>query len=144
MTYEARKWLARARSIEREIDALLSARKETRDRLTKITQSYSSDGAQTTKDPHKFDRLVEYENLIDQKIDEQLAVKAEITKAIGMLQDGRQRTVLTDYYIRIMSLEDTAVHLKYSYRQVKRFRAAGAAEIQKILDAEKLAPNGPA
>lgn len=119
----ARQWLGRARGINREIDALLKAKQETRDQMLRITQNYRSDGAQSTKDPHKYDRLVELENLIDQKVDELLTVKQEITDAIDNLSDGRQRTVLLDYYVRCISLEQTAYEMHYSYANVKKLRA---------------------
>ena len=84
----ARQWLGRARGINREIEALTNAKQETRDQLLRITQNYSSDGAQSTKDPHKYDRLAELEDLIDQKVDELIRVKREITEEISKLQEG--------------------------------------------------------
>lgn len=126
---DARSWLGRARSIEKEIDALSQSKQETRDRLTRITQNYNSDGAQVSKDPHKYDKLVELEDLLDRKTDELIGVKQEITEAIGVLTDGRQRTVLLDYYIRGMSLEETAVHMGYSYANIKKIRAKAITSI---------------
>ena len=112
---DARQWLGRARGINREIDALLKAKQEARDQLTRMTQNYQSDGAQSSKDPHKFDRLGELENMIDQKINELLQVKTEITEAITQLKDGRQRTVLLNYYVRCKTQEEIAVEMRYSY-----------------------------
>lgn len=135
MEYEkvnAKQWLGRARGINREIDALLNAKAEARDQLLRITQNYSSDGAQSTKDPHKFDRLAELENLIDQKVDELFSVKQEVTEAINKLQDGRQRTVLLSYYVRCKTQEEIAVEIHYSYRNVKRWLRSGVAEIEKL------------
>ena len=132
MTMDARKWLGRARMINREINTLLLSLDETRDQIQRITQNYESDGAQSTKDPHKFDSLVELENRIDQRIDELVRVKDEITAAIGKLPDGRHRTVLQDYYVRCMTLEQTAVEIGYSYAHVKRLRAIGISQIQKM------------
>lgn len=129
---DARKWLGRARSIEREIDSLTKTKQETRDRLLQITQNYTSDGAQSTKDPHKYDRLVELESMIDQKVEELLTAKKEITDAIGKIPDGRQRTVLLGYYVRCKTQEEIAVEMKYSYRNVKRMLRAGVAEIEKL------------
>ena len=128
----ARQWLGRARGINREIEALLNAKKETRDQLLRITQNYTADGAQSTKDPHKYDRLIELESLIDQKVDELLVVKQEITDAIACVPDGRQRTVLLSYYVRCKSLEEIAVEISYSYAHVKRLRAIGVNEFEKM------------
>ena len=122
---KTRNWLGRARGINREIEALLKTKKETRDQLLRITQNYTSDGAQSTKDPHKYDRLAELESTIDQKVDELLVVKQEITETIMQLQDGRQRCVLLSYYVRCKSLEEIAVETGYCYRHARRFLSAG-------------------
>lgn len=139
---DARQWLGRARGINREIDALLKAKQETRDQLTRMTQNYQSDGAQSSKDPHKFDRLSELGNMVDQKINELLTVKTEITEAINSLDDGRQRTVLLDYYVRCISLEQTAVEMKYSYANVKKLRAKAITSLERKFS-EKFIPNYP-
>lgn len=129
---DARKWLGRARSIEREIAALRRAKQEAWDQLTSITQNYEADGAQTSKDPHKLDRIGELSDLIDQKVQDLMRTKAEILMAIGELEDGRHRTVLLDYYIRGMTLEEIAVEIHASYRQTKRYHRAGISEIEKM------------
>ena len=125
-------WLGRARGINREIETLLNTKKEARDQLLRITQNYTKDGAQSTKDPHKYDRLVELDNLIDQKVDELIQTKAEITEAINKLEDGRQRCVLMSYYVRCKTLEEIAVELHYSYRAIKKYHRAGILEIEKV------------
>ena len=127
------KWLARARTIDREIEALIGAKQDTRDNLTRITQNYSADGAQSSKDPHKFDRLAELESIIDQKIDELIAVKVEITQAIEKLTNGKHRTVLLNYYVRLMTLEQIAVEMGCSFRNVAYTKKRAVQEIEKIL-----------
>ena len=129
----AKQWLSRARFIDREIALLQKTKEETRDNLTKITQSYESDGAQTTKDPHKYDRLVELENEIDQKVDELIATKREILNVIFKVEDRNQRQVLISYYIRMKTLEKIAVEMNYSFRQIGNIRRYGIREVQKII-----------
>ena len=129
----AKQWLSRARFIDREIALLQRTKEETRDNLTKITQSYESDGAQTTKDPHKYDRLVELENEIDQKVDELIATKREILNVIFKVEDRNQRQVLISYYIRMKTLEKIAVEMNYSFRQIGNIRRYGIREVQKII-----------
>ena len=90
----AKQYLNRVRRIDKEIAALLRLVQSTRSSLETITQNYNSDGAQSTKNPHKFDRLVELESLVDAKIDEQIALKSEIITTIMKLPDRRQRLVL--------------------------------------------------
>ena len=129
----AKQWLSRARFIDREIALLQKTKEETRDSLTKITQSYESDGAQTTKDPHKYDRLVELENEIDQKVDELIDTKREILNVIFKVEDRNQRQVLISYYLRMMTLEKIAVEMNYSFRQIGNIRRYGIREVQKII-----------
>lgn len=122
---EIRHWLERARTINREIVTLYNTKKEARDQVTRTTQNYQSDGAQSSRNPHKYDRLVELESLIDQKVDELLSVKAEIIKAIGEVPDGRHRCVLLGYFVDCLTLEEVAVQNHYSYRSVKRYLRGG-------------------
>lgn len=129
----AKQWLSRARFIDREIALLQKTKEETRDNLTKITQSYESDGAQMTKDPHKYDRLVELENEIDQKVDELIDTKREIMNVIFKVEDRNQRQVLISYYIRMKTLEKIAVEMNYSFRQIGNIRRYGIREVQKII-----------
>lgn len=140
---DTRQWLGRARTIDREITALLRAKNEARDRLLRVTPTYGADGAQSnTKDPHKYDRLIELERMIDDKIDDLIAVKEEITEAIQSVADGRQRTVLLDYYVRCISLEQTAVEMNYSYANVKKLRARAITSLERA-NPEKFIPNYP-
>ena len=55
----AKQYMNRVRRIDREIEALLHLSETTRESLESITQNYEADGAQSTKNPHKYDRLVE-------------------------------------------------------------------------------------
>ena len=128
----AKQFLSRGRWIEREIRSLIRTRDETRDRLTHITQNYDGDGAQTTKDPHKFDALVELEYKLDERIDELCAVKTEILDAIGKLEDSRERLALQLYYIDMKSWEQVAVELHYSWRQTMYIRKQAINNIALI------------
>lgn len=129
----AKQFLSRGRWIEREISALMKTRDETRDRLTHITQSYDGDGAQTTKDPHKFDALVELEYKLDERIDELGAVKTEILDAIGKLEDSRERLALQLYYIDMKTWEEVCVEMNYSWKQIMRIRKRAIANVEALL-----------
>lgn len=133
MSDRARQFLSRAKKIDSEIDVLLRAKQETLDRVLSITQKYDADGAQSSKDPHKYDRLVELESMIDQKTDELLEVKKEITDTIMQLPERRFRCVMLDAYIRMMTFEQIAVEQHYSYRQVKRIHSKGLVLIDGYL-----------
>lgn len=111
----------------------MKTRDETRDRLTHITQSYDGDGAQASKDPHKFDALLEMEDKVDRKIDELYKVKAEILDAIDKLEDSRERIALRVYYIDMKTWEEVAVELHYSWRATMYVRKTALKHIEEIL-----------
>lgn len=129
----AKQYLNRVRRIDKEISALLRLVQKTRESLTTVTQNYDSDGAQNTKNPHKFDRLIELESLVDHKIDDQIALKAEILDTIMKLDDRRQRLVLMEYYIEMKTWEQVAVDLNYSYMHVTRIHGYALKEVQKLI-----------
>ena len=99
----------RARGIEKEIQALRDARQRTFDQLLRITQNYQSDGAQNTKDPHKYDKLSELNDLIDRKETELMQARYEITEVILQIPSGNQRSVLLKYFVGGKTLEEIAV-----------------------------------
>lgn len=129
----AKQYLNRVRRIDKEISALLRLVQSTRESLESITQNYNSDGAQVTRDPHKFDRLIELEALVDSKVDEQIELKAEILRTIMQLDDRRQRLVLMEYYIEMKTWEQVAVDLNYSYMHITRLHGYALKEVQKII-----------
>ena len=129
----AKQFLSRGRWIEREISALMRTRDETRDRLTHITQSYDGDGAQSTKDPHKFDALVELEYKLDERIDALCAAKTEILDTIQQLTDSRERIALQLYYIDMKTWEEVCVELHYSWRQTMYIRKQAIKHVDEII-----------
>lgn len=130
----AKQYLNRVRRIDKEISALLRLVQQTRESLESITQNYDSDGSQGTKNPHKFDRLVELESMVDQKIDEQIALKAEILETITELEDRLQRLALMEYYLEMKTWEQVAVDLNYSWRQIMNIHGFALQSVQKILN----------
>lgn len=129
----AKQYLNRVRRIDKEISALLRLVQTTRESLESITQNYNTDGAQSSKDPHKYDRLIELEALVDSKVDEQIELKAEILRTIMQLDDRRQRLVLMEYYIEMKTWEQVAVDLNYSYMHITRLHGYALKEVQKII-----------
>lgn len=130
----AKQFLSRGRWIEREIQSLMKTRDETKDRLTSITQNYDSDGAQSSKDPHKFDALVELEDRIGRKIDELYCIKNEILDTIFRLDDPRERMVLKGRYVDMQTWEQIAVEMSYSYMQVTRIHGYALNSIKDVIE----------
>lgn len=129
----AKQLLNRARAIDRQIDSLLQTKQELRDRLLNTTQNYESDGAQATKDPHKYDGLVIIENQIDNLIDEMLVAKGEALAVIAQVQDWRVREVLKRRYVDTQSFEQIAVSMNYGWRNIMKLHKRGLIEVEAIL-----------
>lgn len=132
----AKKWLNRARRIDREINNLLLMKQSTRNDLTRITQKFDRDTVSSTHDPHKYDRLVELEDKIDRNVDELVRVKEEIFDTINQLPDRNQRIILVSYYLAMNTWEQTAVIVHYSYKQTLRIHGYALKEIDKLINKE--------
>lgn len=132
----AKQWLSRARRVDLEITTLIRTYEETRDRLTNVTQRLTGETVQSTKDPHKFDRLAELGGAVDERIDELVALKTETVAAINKLPDEGQRAVLLRRYVAGETFEQIAVELNYSWRQVCRIHGYGLTEMERILTDE--------
>lgn len=130
----AREWLLRAKRLDEEIEQLLETRDREKERVTKITQTLSGSVVQSTKDPHKFDRLVELEMEIDNAVDELIAVKAEVLSGIMKLSDSRHRKILRLRYVDGKTFEEIAVEIKYSWKQTMRLHGAALAKMEELLN----------
>lgn len=130
----ARVWLLRAKRLDDEINALLETRDAEFTRVTSITQKLSGSVVQTSKDPHKFDRLAELELQIDNAVDELIRVKAEVLAGIMQLGDSRHRKILRARYIDGKTFEEIAVEIKYSWKQTRRLHAAALAKMEELLN----------
>ena len=124
-----KEWLSRATNIDREIGRLLRERRAAWDRAVSVTSRLNANKVSGTKDPHKYDTLVAYENLIDAKVDELYAVKQEILVAIDRVQDSTLRALLLERYINGKKWEQIAVDLNYSWRQIIRLHGQA---LQKV------------
>ena len=129
----AKQWMKRARRTDEEIERLEEARERLEARLTSVTQSYEGDGVQSTKDPHKFDRIAEIDSMISERKDELKSIVDEILAMINSLPDQLQRIVLISYYINCKTWEQTAVDIGYSYMQVTRINGQALIEVEERL-----------
>lgn len=115
-----KEWLNRARTLDKEIDALESARVKAMERCLSITakpRDIVVSGGVSDQDS----RLVAYADLsrqIDEMVDKLCDTKTEILKAIQTVDDGTLRTLLVERYINIKTWEQIAVDMNKSYQWV--------------------------
>lgn len=130
----AKQWLFRARHLDREINDLCEEKQRTRDKLLKITQSYSRSEAQTSQDPHKMDGLADLDDQIDRKVEELKAIIKETRDVIFRLDRSSYRMALNGYFLDGKTWEQVAVDMNYSFQGVMRIRKQAIKEVEKILN----------
>lgn len=130
----AKQFLGRARWADKEIESLMRTRDETFDRLTHITQSYDGDGAQATKDPHKFDSYVALEQKLNQMIDDLCDIKLEIINVLSQLKDTRELMILKSYYVDLKTWERTAADCGLSWTHTMRLRKSAIKNVEVVLN----------
>lgn len=129
----AREWLSRARTIDRELEALVEARDRLEAQLTKATQSLTGDPVQSSKDPHRFDELGDYAVQIQQAIKTCHEIKAETMAVIRKIDNTVFRSLLEQRYLNGKSFEQIAVEMNYSWRQVHRLHGRALVEVAEVL-----------
>ncbi len=134
-TAETKKWLSRAYWIDKEISALEQARREAWDQVTRATGNYEQHTRQT-KTVHRFDRIVELDELIGQRTDALLSAKTEIIKEIGALPEEKSRVLLEKRYLSGESFDSIAYFMNYEIRQVFRIHGAAIKELALRLSQE--------
>lgn len=132
----AKEWLQRGWKLDKEINALLSLRAEARRRALSISPSYKGDVVQSSANPHKFDKLVELESLIDARVDELTGIRSEILATIRQVPDARYRTLLIERYTEFKTWEQIAVDMNYSFRRVTQMHGEALAALLPIISHE--------
>lgn len=129
----AKQYMNRVRRIDEDIAELMETKARARDALTRMTQNYDSDGAQQSTDPHKYDRLLVLDSLIDEMLDKQISIKVEVLGTISKLKDNRLRLLLEKYYINLKTWEQIANEMHYSYSHLMRMHGYALYAIDEIL-----------
>lgn len=129
----AKAWLKRGWQLDREINSLLRTKEETRAWLMSVTASYSGEPVNGTRDPHRYDRLAELDEKIDQRIDQLVAVKQEIVDAIAQVEDSRYRTLLTERYMEFRTWEQIAVDMNYTWRRVMQLHGEALIALGQVV-----------
>ena len=129
-----KQWLSRALRLDGTIYSLMETRDKERQKLVSIVQKLDGDIVSGTKDPHKFDRLVELNEAIDCLIDRQLEIKTEIITTIGQMDKPIYQRILLLKYVDGMTFPAIAEVVKLSQRHVERLHGHALVEIGGIIN----------
>ena len=134
---DAKTWLSRGFWLRREKEQLERMREETFARLTKITATLDGERVSGTKNPYKYEALIELDTDLAAKIKQLDATRLEIFNAIQQLTDRRYRMVLLGRYYECLRWDEIATLMHYEERQVYRVHGMALQAIQPIVDEKK-------
>lgn len=137
----AKAWLEEVRHVDDEVAVLRRSMFDAYAMATSATSRLSEAKAQTSPDPHKFDRIAILDEAIYDRIAELSAMKAKAVKVISSLEDPRQRQVLLAYYVDSRTSdgvkktwEMVCVELSYSWSRLHEIRSAAIAALDEKAD----------
>lgn len=135
---EKKEFLSRYREILAEEKDIREEIAYWESRAQKVTTSWSAvpgGGKGSDKVQTGAIKVAELRDSLMGKIEELAAVRAEIERAIGTVQDDTQRRLLRLRYIKGMTWEKVAIEMNYTYQWVCELhgRALKKVEIQKDL-----------
>jgi len=130
---EAYQFLNRGRGLKHEIELLTKQIMEAEALAEKITSSLSGMPGSPSKDPHKFDRVVELTNVRISRKNQLKRTLVEIEQTISLLSDSNQRQVLSMFYVDGLSMDRIAMNMNYSIENVYVIRRKGVRALRDIM-----------
>jgi len=118
---EKKEYLGRYKPLDEQVNQLLLEKQEILALGTKVTPTYSDIPHKSNigdKTSTTIEKLEEHEQKINQKIDEFIAVKSDIERAIHTVQDDTLRLLMRYRYINGWTWERIAVEMHYTYQWV--------------------------
>lgn len=129
----AKEYLSQYRSLNDNINAKLEQVAELR-RKARTVSSGSSDGTHSSTPRDRIGeitaRIVDMEREINEDIDRSVDLQREIRAAIAAVPEMRLRTLLEYKYINLLTLEETAVRMNYSYKQICRLHGQALLQVR--------------
>lgn len=129
----AKEYLSRYRFLNDGINAKLMQVEELR-RKAQTVSSGSSGGAHSSQ---PYDRvgeitakIVDLEREINEDIDRLVDIQREIRECIAEVPEERLRVLLEYKYINLLSLEEIAVRMNYSYKQICRLHGKALLQVR--------------
>lgn len=132
----AKEWLNRGYFIEREIEKLQEERERAYNALFAV-QKYSGVKVQTSrtnKTQELQNKLIEYDEELNSRIDHLYDVKQEILNVIGKVENNSQRELLLARYISFHKWEKIAAALHYDVRHVYRLHQKALKAAEKYIE----------
>lgn len=131
----AKEYLSQYKDLNDSINAKLEQVGELR-RKAQTVSSGSSDGAHSSTPRDRIGeitaRIVDLEREINEDIGRSIDLQREIRAAIATVPEVRLRTLLEYKYINLLTLDETAVRMNYSYPQICRLHGRALQSVKMI------------
>lgn len=131
----AKEYLSQYKDLNDSINAKLEQVGELR-RKAQTVSSGSSDGTHSSTPRDRIGeitaRIVDLEREINEDIDRSIDLQREIRAAIATVPEARLRTLLEYKYINLLTLDETAVRMNYSYPQICRLHGRALQSVKMI------------
>ena len=137
----AKEWFARGRRLDMHIKSLQATREKLEASAQSTTSRYDGIVVDGTKDPHKFDALVQIEDMIGREEARLMEIKKEIFETICRMpsateDEKKYRDILMKRYVDCSRWEVIAVEMRFDYYYVK-----GALHGKALKAAEEFIPD---
>lgn len=131
----AKEYLSQYKDLNDSINVKLEQAGELR-RKAQTVSSGSSDGTHSSTPRDRIGeitaRIVDLEREINEDIDRSIDLQREIRAAIATVPEVRLRTLLEYKYINLLTLDETAVRMNYSYPQICRLHGRALQSVKMI------------
>ena len=133
-------YLKQYKTLDREIDRLLEEQQRWKDLALRVTPGY--EGAVPTGSPDgnriptAVERIAEWEEKIDRKVDQLVALREEIEGVIGKLKNADFQTLLRLRYINGYTWERIAVEMHYSYQWVCKLHGRALLQLKQAIESD--------
>lgn len=138
---DAKKYLMQVERYENLITTKLEEMDRLRALITKITSSWKDDVVSSSGNQDKLGnaiaKIVDLQSEINDTIDEFVDRKREVSSVIEKVENPNQLAVLTKKYLLFETLEQIAVEMNMTYRNVCYIHGEALLAVADLLKGEK-------
>ena len=140
---KAKAFLENAYNGRKHLEALARSRRETWERLTRITTQAGRECVKSTKDPHKYDELAALDKELDAQINALARSEREIMETINAVKDIQYRRIIHLRYMDNRTWDDIADQMFMCKRNAFRLHALALSAVADVLCLEDDKPTLP-
>lgn len=134
---EAQEYLLQVKRLDANIDSRLEQVAHLKAMTLKITTTLKQDVVSGSGNQDKIgdaiSKIIDLENEINQKIDEYVDKKREISRVIGAVKDPDQMAVLQKRYLLYEPWEQIALEMHCTYRNVCYIHGRALQAVEKLM-----------